>query len=142
VKAKVDDYFTRCRLAAFDPRSVNALNREEKEYAAVANKDLNLASAEIASFPLSQVAPGKPLPMKDGVNPAWADVMAKFEAQIVKPFPNGQGHITEADWATIAAKFVAYESWSAVKPRHPSRSSVCNESAKSWLAVQRPLSRR
>jgi hypothetical protein len=31
VKAKVDDYFTRCRLAAFDPRSVNALNREEKE---------------------------------------------------------------------------------------------------------------
>ena len=34
VKAKVDDYFARGRLAAFDPRSVSALNRDEKEYAA------------------------------------------------------------------------------------------------------------
>jgi len=28
VKAKVNDYFARCRLAAFDPRAINALNRE------------------------------------------------------------------------------------------------------------------
>ena len=40
VKAKVDDFFTRCRLAAFDPRAIAALNREEKEYLALAAKDL------------------------------------------------------------------------------------------------------
>ena len=40
VKNKVEDYFTRCRLAAFDPRAVSALNREEKEYLAFAAKDL------------------------------------------------------------------------------------------------------
>src|SRR5262249_42719079 len=36
VKNKIEDYFTRCRLAAFDPRAVSALNREEKEYLAFA----------------------------------------------------------------------------------------------------------
>src|SRR5437667_392091 len=67
VRNKVDDYFTRCQLAAFDPRAVAALNREEKEYAAFAAKDLSLKTAEIASFPLAQVEPGKPLPLKEGV---------------------------------------------------------------------------
>ena len=48
----MDDYFARCRLAAFDPRAVAALNREEKEYLALAAKDLTITAAEIAGFPL------------------------------------------------------------------------------------------
>ena len=36
IKAKVDDYFGRCRLAAFDPRTVALLNRKEEEYLAIA----------------------------------------------------------------------------------------------------------
>ncbi|HWQ93597.1 MAG TPA: hypothetical protein VN673_18185, partial [Clostridia bacterium] len=44
VKAKVDDYFARCRLAAFDSRAIQALNREEKEYLAVAAKDLTVTA--------------------------------------------------------------------------------------------------
>src|SRR4030095_6920561 len=48
VRAKVDDYFTRCRLAAFDPRAVAALNREEKEYAAFTIKILSDTATEIA----------------------------------------------------------------------------------------------
>ena len=35
VRAKVDDYFGRCRLAAFDARALAALNRKEEEYLAV-----------------------------------------------------------------------------------------------------------
>ncbi len=119
LKAKVDDYFTRCRLAAFDPRAINALNREEKEYLAVAAKDLNITSAEIAGFPLAQIGPAKPLPLKEGINPAWADTLSKFETQVVRPFMNGKGYITESDWLTISAKFAAYESWAAAKPATP-----------------------
>jgi len=115
IKSKVDDYFTRCRLAAFDPRAVNALNREEKEYLAVAAKDLNISSAEIASFPLAQIGPGKPLPLVEGLNPAWADTMAKFATLVVGPFLNGKGYLTETDWAAISAKFAAYEAWAAAK---------------------------
>ena len=115
VKSKIEDYFTRCRLAAFDPRAVAALNREEKEYLTFAAKDLTLSSAEIASFPLAQVAAGKALPLQEGVNPAWADAMAKFETAIVRPILNGKNAITESDWTTIRAKFTAYEAWSAAK---------------------------
>jgi hypothetical protein len=115
MKIKIDDYFTRCRLAAFDPRSVNALNREEKEYVLVAAKDLSCSSPEIASFPLAQVGVGKPLPLKEGVNPAWAGMMTRFEAEVVKPFLDGKGYITEGDWAAITSRFAAYESWVSTK---------------------------
>jgi hypothetical protein len=115
VKNKIEDYFTRCRLAAFDPRAIAALNREEKEYLTFAAKDLTLTSAEIAGFPLAQVAAGKALPLQEGINPAWADAMAKFETAIVKPILNGKNAITESDWIIIRSKFTAYEAWNAAK---------------------------
>jgi hypothetical protein len=116
LRAKLDDYFTRCRLAAFDPRAINALNREEKEYLVFTGKNLSLASAEIASLPLAQVAPGKPLPLTEGLNPAWAGAMARFTTQIVRPLLNGQPCFTEADWGTITSRFAPYETWLAAKP--------------------------
>lgn len=115
VKAKIDDYFTRCRLAAFDPRAIAALNREEKEYLPLAAKELTLSSVEIASFPIAQVAPGKPLPLKDGINPAWSEAMAKFEAAVVVPLASGKTSLTESDWSGLLAKFAAFEGWNAGK---------------------------
>jgi len=115
VRQKVEDYFTRCQLAAFDPRAVSALNREEKEYLTFAGKDLSLSSAEIASFPLAQVSAGKPLPLKNGVNPAWADVMGKFEAEVVNPVLGSRTALTEEDWGIIRGKLAGFETWSAGK---------------------------
>jgi hypothetical protein len=115
VRNKLDDYFTRCRLAAFDPRAVSALNREEKEYLAFAAKDLTLKTAEIASFPLAQVEAGKPLPLGEGLNPAWRDLIESFNKQIVAPLLKGRTALTENDWQLIQSKFVAYEGWTALK---------------------------
>jgi hypothetical protein len=42
VRPKIEDYFARCRMAAFDPRAIAALNRSETEYLAFAAKDLKL----------------------------------------------------------------------------------------------------
>ena len=50
VKTKVDDYFARCRLAAFDGRALQALNREEKDYLAFTAKDLTITQDEIAAL--------------------------------------------------------------------------------------------
>src|SRR5262249_33522079 len=76
IKAKVDDYFARCRLAAFDTRAVAALNREEKEYLALAAKDLTITPTEIACLPLARIEAGKALPLQDSVNPAWSAAVA------------------------------------------------------------------
>jgi hypothetical protein len=115
VKAKVDDFFTRCRLAAFDPRALTALNREEKEYLAFAAKDLTLATAEIAGFPLARVEAGRALPLTEGVNPAWAAALAKLQSDAVRPLLADKPSLTEADWAAILARLEPFESWSAGK---------------------------
>jgi hypothetical protein len=115
VKAKIDDYFARCRLAAFDPRALSALNREEKEYLAVANKDLTANSTEIAGFPLALVGADRPLALRGGVNPAWAGALAQFQADVVKPLIGDKPTLTEADWVALLGKFAGYEAWSAGK---------------------------
>jgi len=115
IKAKVDDYFGRCRLAAYDSRTVALLNRSETEYLAVAAKDMTITAAEIADFPLAQVAPGKPLPLKGAVNPAHAGALAALQANAVKPLLGDKTELTEADWTTLLAKLGAYECWSAGK---------------------------
>ena len=59
IKGKVDDYFGRCRLAAFDPRAAALVNRKEEDYASIVAKDLSINVAEVAGFPLAQVAAGQ-----------------------------------------------------------------------------------
>ena len=123
VRAKVDDYFTRCRLAAFDPRAVSALNREEKEYLAFSGKDLSLGSAEISGFPLAQVGSGKPLPLNGGLNPAWTSAMTRFKAEVINPMLKGADVLTEADWTIITSRFAPYESWLASRTGSTDRKS-------------------
>ncbi|HLP77560.1 MAG TPA: hypothetical protein VK327_11655, partial [Candidatus Paceibacterota bacterium] len=84
IKTKVDDYFGRCRLAAFDSRTLALLNRKEEEYLTIAAKDLSITAAEIGSFPLAAVAPGKPLPLLTGINPAHAAAIATLHASAIK----------------------------------------------------------
>ncbi len=115
VKVKIDDYFARCRLAAFDARSLGALNREEKEYLALGAKDLTITSAEVAGFPLSRIEADRPLPLKAGVNPAWAGALAQFQTDVVKPLIGDKAALTEADWAVVLGKFAGYDAWAASK---------------------------
>jgi hypothetical protein len=116
VRAKVEDYFARCRLAAFDPRALSALNREEKEYLALAAKDLTITSVEIAGFPLALIGASRPLSLQDKVNPAWEEIMTVFAAKVVTPVLGPKAALTEADWSLIKAKFAAFEAWTAAKP--------------------------
>ncbi len=115
IKAKVDDYFGRCRLAAFDPRTVAALNRTEAEYAAIVGKDLSIHVGEIASFPLAQVAAGKALPLKVGVNPAHAAAIVDLLNHAVKPLLGDKAELTEADWATLQVKLAPFDAWNGGK---------------------------
>ena len=115
IKAKVDDYFGRCRMAAFDPRTVAALNRTEAEYAAIAGKDISIHAGEIAGFPLAQIAAGKSLPLKTGVNPAHAAAVADLVSAAIKPILGDKAELTEADWAALQGKLAAFDGWNASK---------------------------
>ena len=82
VRAKVDDYFARCRLAAFDPRALAALNRPGGGLPRPRRQGpVDHAADEIAGFPLAPIEPGKPLPLTQGVNPAWAGAAGDASAR-------------------------------------------------------------
>jgi hypothetical protein len=116
VRAKVGDYFARCRLAAFDVRALAALNRSESEYLAIAAKDMKITSEEVAGFPLARIEAGRPLPLLEGVNPAWAGALATLHAAAVAPVLGAaKTALTEADWTALQAKFAAHEAWAAAK---------------------------
>jgi hypothetical protein len=121
VKTKVDDFFARCRLAAFDSRALEAVNREEKEYLALAARDLTITSAEIAAFPLARIEAGKSLPLFEGVNPAWVGALATLSQAAVTPILGAKTALTEADWLALQDKLAAYLTWSG------SKAGVCVE---------------
>jgi len=115
VRGKVNDYFVRCRLAAFDTRAIAALNREEKEYLALAAKDLTITSDEIQAFPLARIDATGALPLNQGVNPAWSAALSAFAAKVVTPLLGEKTSLTEAEWADVAGRFGAYEAWLGAK---------------------------
>ena len=115
VKIKVDDFFARCRLAAFDARALAALNRQETEYLAVAAKDMSITVSEVAGFPLAHIEAGRLLPLQSGLNPAWATAIATFAGQVVKPLLGEKVLLSAEEWAMICGKLAAYEGWVAAK---------------------------
>lgn len=118
VRAKVDDYFTRCRLIAFDPRSAEALNRPVEDFLAITPKLLTASpTGDAAAFPIALADRGKPLPLVDGINPAWADAVAALRKDAVGPvYGSERASLTEAEWSALTAKFAAYEKWLGTKP--------------------------
>lgn len=117
VKIKIDDYFTRCKLAAFDERAATHLNCSEKEYEVLAPQALSSSVSEIASLPLAMVAAGQPLPLNEGLNPAWVEEITGFNNAVVTPtFGNtDKAALSESEWLTILEKFAPYEAWSGKK---------------------------
>lgn len=116
VATKIDDFFARTRVAAFDSRALAALNRAESEYQAIAARDLTGTASELEGFPLAKVAPGAPLPLLAGVNPAWADRLATFARVVVTPiFGEGTDQLWPDGWATLKARLAPYRAWMAAK---------------------------
>lgn len=115
VREKITDYFTRCRLVAYDTRAAAVLNGSEADYQAISARMLSEASEEIATFPLAAVGAGKALSMATGVNPAWADAMAAFRALVVAPLLGDKSVLSEEEWHDIQNRFSAYRTWVGTK---------------------------
>ncbi|CUW39757.1 conserved membrane protein of unknown function [Magnetospirillum sp. XM-1] len=119
VAAKLDDWFTRCALAAFDTRAAGPLNRSEEDWAGLAGQLLSPDSAALAEFPLAGVAAGADLPLGAGLNPAWGAAIARFKAEAVVPLLGERDSLSAEDWAAIKARFAARAAWAGEMPQGP-----------------------
>ncbi len=115
-QAKVDDYFGRCRLAAFDSRAAALVNRQEKDYEAIVAKDVSISVNEVAGFPLSQAAAGKALSLQGPVNPAHAATLAALREAALKPLLGDILELTESGWAAVQARLAPFTAWQAAQP--------------------------
>ena len=116
VESKVNDYFARCRLAAFDPRGAGALGAADTELLALSTKVLTVTDDGIAKLPLSRIEGSKPLSLDAGLNPAWAGRIGTFVAAAVVPLLGSTKTLVESDWSTICSKVAPYRAWLAEKP--------------------------
>ncbi len=117
VRAKLDDYFMRVRLSAFDGKLVPSLGTSSDEIVLLAGTDLTSADDRVARWPLAQIAAGAPLPLCERINPAWTARMEAFARATVDPLLGpGRAALTEADWNTIQSRLAPYAAWVANKP--------------------------
>ncbi len=116
IRAKVDDFFTRCRLAAFDDRAGATLNRTEADFAAMAPAELSLTSEAIARFPLARIESGCSLPLSGDVNPYWAAALTHLRDRTAIPLLGETlDELTEDQWFGLKAKLAPFETWMAAK---------------------------
>jgi hypothetical protein len=117
VGSRVDDYFARCRLAAYDARALPAVNRKEDEYLAVGLKDMTLDARELSAFPLARIEPGKALSLTEGLNPAWSDAIERLRQRVVAPLLDPkQTSLTAGEWALLTGKLAPHQAWISSKP--------------------------
>ncbi len=123
IAAKIEDFFARCRLSAFDPRAAAIISRDTADYATLAPKDLSSsggAQSEIAAFPLARITPNAALPLNDdnAINPAWRESVDALRAQVIQPLLGSKDFLTEDDWDLLLSKFAPFDSWLAAKAGH------------------------
>lgn len=114
LRFKIDDFFTRCDLAAFDPGAEEALNPTRNAYEALAAHDLSSAD-ELAAFPLARISEIPALPLLKGVNPAWMKRLAELNRLVFEPRFHAGDCLTPAQWDATKAIFAPYEAWVAAK---------------------------
>lgn len=99
LKDKMNDYFTRCRLMAFDADVAKAVN--------IAVTDIK----DIESCPLAAPKASKTLDL-NAINPAW---QKKFNALAALTLTEGKTELTEPEWRGIEATFSEYAAWLGAK---------------------------
>lgn len=99
LKDKMNDYFTRCRLVAFDTEVAKAVN--------VAVTDIN----DIDSCPIAAPKAARTLDLA-AINPAW---QKRFDALASFTGFSGKTEMTEADWRSVETTFNDYAAWLGAK---------------------------
>jgi len=116
VAAKVDDWFVRCRLVAFDPRAGAALNAGDDALANLGSATLRADADSIAALPLAQVQADALLPLTSGINPAWTERLQALRDSAVTPLLGERSALSAADWQALKDRLAPYADWLASQP--------------------------
>lgn len=115
VKAKIDDFFVRCRLAGYDPAAQDSLNPAAEKYLELASVSLSESTEKITALPIARIEADGSLPLEKGINPAWAQAVEAFQTGVARHLVGDQTELSFTEWEFISAKFSAMDCWLAEK---------------------------
>jgi hypothetical protein len=116
VASKIDDYFARCELAAFDARAEEPLNHDVALYKQIATEDFSTSRKDIEQLPLAKVSEDIRLPLQS-LNPEWKERMHTFYDHVMQPLGIGTAEsLNLIEWKRIKQHFAAYRKWRESKP--------------------------
>lgn len=113
---KVDDFFTRCRLVAFDSQAIVPLNPSLAVYETLAGRNVCVGDEGLLRLPLAHVTPAGTLPLGSAVNPAWAERLREFASKVVAPIIGPRDLLTAEDWEKIKSQLAVYRDWIKRRP--------------------------
>lgn len=108
VKAKIADYFMRCKFIQFHDDCTAALDVSVEKVAAISEKNLATCVDEISNYPISRPLASAVLPINEGINPAWQAAFAKVKTLVLDVDYPGKESINEEEWNAVVAKLDAY----------------------------------
>jgi hypothetical protein len=117
IKAKIDDYFTRCQLAEFDERAQEQLNPVLSQYELLAGTELSAQRQELAALPVAAIAAGKDLPLSNGLNPAWYEAIQDLRKDVLAPVLGDIQQLSWSQWRQVSELFADYQNWLQKKPQ-------------------------
>ena len=108
IRSKVDDFFMRCKLIAFDEACSEAVDVSVEKIQAISEKNLATCSDQIADYPLARPNKECLLPLSNAINPAWQATFDKVCTLALKvDYPDAES-VDEAQWHAVVAKLDTY----------------------------------
>ena len=129
VRIKLDDFFTRCQVAAFDSRGAAAMQGQEPTLVALSARPLSAADGDLAALPLAKIEPSPRLHINGAINPAWSARVRAFVDATVMPILGARENLTPSDVDAISKKLEIYTKWAASKP-----ATKVDALAEDWVA--------
>lgn len=113
---KINDYYTRRHLIAYDTRARAIMAADESELARLSAS--NLAQLKgLESLPLANLEQEQGISFKQGLNPAWQAAMQALYTTAIQPKWGDIEHLTEPQWQQLLAQAQPYFQWQKQKPQ-------------------------
>lgn len=117
VEKKIDDYFARCALAAFDSRAEEPLNHDVALFKTIAESDFSVHSDAVAKLPIAKISNQTTLNLTSGINPEWLSAVQKLQSLTLKTLElKNSSQLSWQQWQDVKARFGPYRKWREAKP--------------------------
>ncbi len=112
---KVEDFFLRCKLIAFDEAALDALDVQVQKIGEISAGSLTAQEGEIATYPLARPDKEGVLNLEEGVNPSWQGAFNNLKSAVLDVLFPGEKTLDEGMWKAILAKLGPFKAWQGAK---------------------------